>query len=378
MVTKVFRDTHEQATAHWVWSPYSGGSQHSYAQYTERSEYEMLGRSDVPNFKKRMLAGELLPLNAYLNVADYRHYLSGSYQGSQSGSSGGTGHYVEGKPPLDFNSYCVGHAAALSLIREDDLRFAVQKAAAKFYTQGWDALTSLAELKETIGLFRGLVPRFIKLVKETKRRNYGAVLSNVDLEVRYGWRTLYYELQEIAELLSNDDVKERFRAISQVPIQTIQTDTSKLAWQLGTWHFTSELRLEGDARGLVMGEDVPPPVTINPVLTAWEVVRLSFVVDWFFAVGQSLAAVQYVTFHPKHVSACGLKVNLIVDVRGNVVSNPGYSASGSAHFMQTLRFKQRIPMAIPEGPIAKVRLDGWKIVDLLSLAFQALRSRRKD
>lgn len=378
MVTKIFRDTQETATSHWVWNHASGSQHNEYANYLEKSEYEGLTRSDVPNFKKRATAGELLPLNSYSNVVDIRRYLSGTFSGSRPGPSGGSGSYVEGKPPLGLESHAISAAAALSLIREDDLRFAVQKAAAKFYTQGFDALTFAAEFKETIGMFKGLVPRFIKLVKETRRRNFAHVLSSVDLEVRYGWRTLYYDLQEIAELLSDDDVKQRFRAASNVPLQTVNTQTSTVKWQLGTWAITSEMTLQGTARGLVIGEDVPSPLTINPVLTAWELVRLSFVVDWFFAIGQSLAAVQYVSFHPKHVSAVGLLVELQTNVTGTVTSNPGYSASGHAHFLQTLRFKQRIPMAIPEGPIAKVRLDGWKIVDLLSLAFQALRSHRKE
>lgn len=226
-------------------------------------------------------------------------------------------------------------------------------------------------------MFTRIVPRFMELVRNTRSRNYGRVLSNLDLEIRYGWRTLYYDLQEIADLLGDDKTKKRFRASSNVPVNEISTKSSKLVWQLGTWNFNATTSVDASIRGLVIGNDVPSPVTINPVLTAWEVVRLSFVVDWFFSIGQSLAAVQYVMFHPSHVSAAGLNVNLTVDVKGTVTSNPGYTATGSAQFTQTLRFKQRLPMAIPEGPIAKVRIDGWKIVDLLSLAFQHLSSTKK-
>lgn len=340
-----------------------------------RSRYlETLLRGSVQNYRKIRREGGLLPLNQYKRTSLSSEYISGSYNASHTSED--IVAYFSGKPNLgNINSWQLAENSIDQFISSDELQYVVQKAAAKFYTGGFDALTFLAEFKQLIAMFAGLVPTLLGLVRKTPLNQFGRKLADLDLQWRYGWRTFYYELQEIAQLLERLDDADRklFKARGEShafisPPPTFAT----LEWDPSIWSFTSTVDVTVSYRGLVVGSAPPPRVTFNPLLTAWEVVRLSFVLDWFVNVGQWLAALQYATFHPEHVSAGGYQASVVKQTTGTSTNKAGWSTTADASFTSILEVRARIPMEVSQLPIWKLRLDSWKILDLLALLTQAL------
>jgi len=373
----VFRD--ETITASNNWKYYGNGVLQVDANYsyTQKYELESLLRGETPAYYRQKRNGALLPMQQYRRVSLSAEYVSGSYRSVHSSQPGTYGEYT-GKPDLSPSNWALTEAEILDVADSEEIQYAVQKAAAKYYTDGFDALTFLAEFKQVIRMFQNLAPTLVGLVRRTPANQFGKKLADLDLQVRYGWRTLFYDLVEIKQLLDDLDKGRRdmFRAhsMSQGSVPS-STSVSTLNWVTGTWTFETTTDYTISYSGRVYGRSVPPKVTINPLLTAWEVVRLSFVVDWFVNVGQWLAAIQFISFHPEYVSGGGFYCFASRSTTGTVSPANGYIPTGSASFVSTAEIKARDPVGVVKLPIPKLRLDSWKILDLLALLIQALKGK---
>lgn len=374
MTSKVFTDLTEHETTTWWYKIGTSAPVTSTETFQSRKVYEFLVREETPNFKLQKRQGGLLAPKYYLSARLSANYASGSFS-SNNADINASARYI-GKPNLPLMAMVPNIDSILGRIPPSYYDYALQKAAAKYYTSGWDALTFAAEIKSTQRMFAGLVPTFVDLAKRTGPGNLAKRIADLHLQVRYGWRTLYMDLVELAETIEKLDEKAKslHRAVANDTFSSPGTSTSEVTWQTGKWSLVGSSPLEASIRGLVVGSDVPPPITINPILTAWEIVRLSFVVDRFINVGQSLAALQYITMHPNFVSSAGAKISLSGSITGTAGPNGKWIGTGSAHLLYHWDIKVRYPRSVPKGPIVKARVDGWFLTDLVALAYQAARS----
>jgi hypothetical protein len=381
MVHKVIRDETVTAQSRYkFWNQNGTLTVNELQSYTDADYLETVDYVTVPHFHKRKAKGELLPLNQYSRVSQTSNYISGNYS-TQHKTDPDIRALFEGKPQITGLPWILNKEAAISLyVENEELQFAVQKAAAKFYTSSFDALTFLAEFKQLIRMFSNLVPTLIGLVRRTPANQFGRKLADLDLQFRYGWRTFYYELQELKQLLDglNKPDRKLFKATAMSGASVpIDSSPQTIIWEGATWQCMTTTSVTLSYKGLVYGTDIPPKLTFNPILTAWEVVRLSFVIDWFIAIGQWLAALQFATIHKDHTSAGGYSLSVVRETTCQAVSNANFNPTGSANFMSILDIKARVPMSVPKMPLVKLRLDSWKIIDLLALLLQALSRKRK-
>lgn len=316
----------------------------------------------------------------YKGISECKAPLTGSYLATKT--IGGKVHSYTSNN-FSWNSANSGYGHLLDadtvwgMIRDEfDVPGLVQKAAAAIYQKGWDCLTFIGELKDTIRMFASLLERFLRVLRRqpTKGSPYSAWL-----EWRYGWRTLLMDIQTFVEVTTSfDESKERYRKASKD--KTTKTVESRSVSNDGRLEGTQILRTEFtyEVVGRVIAEIIPPRFACNPIVTGWELVKLSFVIDWFIGVGQSLCAMSFLFLQKHHYSSVGALLTIratrqfesITGINGwsGSISQPSWSSSAT--------YKVREPVPVPLLPRIWVKLDVSKILDLLSLLAQFLAKQK--
>jgi len=319
---------------------------------------------DLPEYHKRKKRGELLPITYFrqeeikreTHVAFDMQYNSSSYRKLCQRRTGNIWPYPEEAMMQEF-------------VDGYPTEYFVQAAAAKIYSSGWDALTFMAELRQTYAMFSNFVGNFAKNASSGK-------LENIWLEGRYGWRTLMYDIEDINKMLQNIDAKRtRFKeSVGTTVKEVIQTPFLWGQAEGGNVDFTRTDTIFIGLRGTVVADVEPPDLSFNPITTAWELKTLSFVVDWIVNVGQFLEAMSFLIISTQHYAAGGREISVIREYTiDSVTPHSGWSYTCEGRSDSFRRWTMRIPTTVSNNPLLQLRLDGWKALDLVSLAVQAFR-----
>lgn len=346
------------------WSYPTGGSPSligtgSYLTYVNWKETSGV---DIPNFKQRLKHGELLPFTDFKQFDCYGS-ASGEYETITSG-----GRTVITPTYVTSSDWCVSEVELADLCSERDAYPLVQAAAARIYSSGHDTLTFLAELRHVVSMFRGLVPRLIDHIRSGK-------LENIWLEGRYGWRTLLYDIEDLDKALKSLGKKARTRAKDRVgtterftSVNTTVKSNASASWD---WIRTDEY--EVGLRGAMVADFNAATFRFNPVVTAWELTRLSFVVDWFVNVGSYLEAMSFLALTTNYAAAASYEVRCkrTGEIK-NLSWNSGYSGTRTTVSSCEAVYTLRVPASVSKLPHWNLNLDWLKVGDLLALLRQAL------
>jgi hypothetical protein len=348
------------------------GVHQTYYPYSYISGYYLktTDGTDTPNFFRRKRAGDLLPLNSYEQREQKILYTVGGWDivnGSGAEYKGST----FPKNVSDEFDLMPSPDLVNAWIDEYSSDIYIEAALASMYTRGWDALTFAAELRDTIRLFNGIIPRFRKYLNNHNPRDW----ANVWLESRYGWRSLSYDLQDLRTLVENLQKTQNFQFYTERQGDsfefTKQTSTplSVPGYWSGTWLVDHQCKLS--VRGTVVSKTAPPAVTFDVSTTLWEVTRLSFVVDWLVSIGTSLAAANAAVHHSDFVSALGHQLEVTSIGRYTDVSlGSGWIGHIDGSSLAKTVYSQRIPAAPDYIPSFSVNLSPAKVLDLISLVLQ--------
>lgn len=169
----------------------------------------------------------------------------------------------------------------------------------------YDLLTELAELPETIKYMYGLVGDAARAAKATKSKEVEILrlakrkgmtviqiadaVASVWMQYRYAISPIIYSLEDIQVTL--ESYKRLFARY-----RSRQVDTLNLGQ--GEDPFWDSVTITSTHRCLIKRSYSPEHIVdallqvlkMNPVTTAWELVPLSFVVDWFLNIGDLLSA----------------------------------------------------------------------------------------
>lgn len=325
----------------------------------------------TPNWRKLRNLGVILPMTPWkqFQIETVVRPAQREYCESASGKR----RYWENL----YRTYSTWHPFAdastlMSFFSEPDLEYYVQKAAASINNSGWDALTFLAEIRQLRNMLNGIGGKLDSLL----RGQSPGELHNLWLEGRYGWRTLMYDIRDLHELLTAvKEKRTRYRQQSgHTSVESWQQEqtagpTNSL-YTLVTEQITRTLNI----RAVVVADIDVPDLQFNPVLTAWEVTRLSFVVDWLLNVGQALSAASFLLKVKSYAACGGFRADFSME--GNY-ANAGTTGTATSFYENggydaTAHYEERIPMQVSSIPRIKLRLDEWKIIDLLSLIRQRI------
>lgn len=191
---------------------------------------------------------------------------------------------------------------------------AVSKAWASATLNEAEVLVQIGESEKTVASLVSIFKRFIRIIKILKTGKLWKLkleltpkeLANRYMELRYALRPLLYDLvgniaainHESGEL--NDRLtfrsfvleSENFEDVSTVTHQTV---TNSVATWKKLYELTKLADRKVEVRAGVLTEletlsKLPVWGFANPVEAVWELVPFSFIVDWFFTVGDTIAA----------------------------------------------------------------------------------------
>lgn len=262
-------------------------------------------------------------------------------------------------------------AYLMALVNPYDLSYYVQKAASAIYMGGWDAATFLAEIGQLRRMLTGIGTKLNNLARG---RSPGE-LYNLWLEGRYGWRTLMYDIEDLREVLSRtNERRTRYRESKGYTDAGLYTDYTDATSNELTVRYSTSVSWTANLRGTVVADIDVPDFQFNPVTTAWEVTRLSFVVDWLINVGQALEAASFLLMVKSYQACGGVKVDFNIQGLASLLAKgSNISATVTGSWNGNASHIERVPMTVSASPRMKLRLDEFKVIDLLALVAQRLR-----
>lgn len=238
---------------------------------------------------------------------------------------------------------------------------AVQAAFAKLGSKKLGGGENLGELKETLAMLRspfkslrdfvlGSPKRFIKdketfldflrtFGKKTKRHSSATLKTASDtwLEYRYGLMPLLYTIEDIMKLVEAELDKYDPRRIYTV--RSKRKTTVRRVFDFGysplfEFKFTRRMVVDTAVRatGIVYFRQLKPLPTLpklglglrNLPETAWELTRLSFVIDWILSIGPWLESLR---FNPE-IEILGSSVSTRISVSGETDCTVGQGIDG--------------------------------------------------
>jgi hypothetical protein len=326
------------------------------------------------DYRDRLVHGKLIPMTPWTAYKHWWKVSFGSFEAFMPTISPyyrywftGIPHtWVKGTPNI-APPWVTSQAALQNDLNQYDTDYYVQAAAAKIATSGWDALTFVAEFSKTIAMFRGFGARVIKLSKAGR-------LESLWLEGRYGWRTLVYDMIDIDKAIRNlDEGRKRF-------FERVGGNTHKVSSRVdnygtdvyGTWICTTTYTDTIGLRGSVCADIEPPRLGFNPISTAWELMRLSFVIDWFLNVGQFLDSLAFLALEREYTAAGGKVIVRKYSQTSSVSWVAGCYGTWASDSEGEATLINRIPASVSTIPLTKVRLNSYKVLDLVALVVQAV------
>lgn len=348
---------HITATSHVTTKPgYSNETSNSYT-----GSMRIMRGERIPGYHSRRKAGEFLPYTSWLQSEIKTLYTPGGFRADKINDP-----YFEQGAGI-HNSFVGTLPTEAPLPDTSSADYYLQSAAADLYNRGWDALTFSAELGKTVRSFRGISKRIVSLATRFNAKR----AHDFWLEGRYSFRTLAYDVRDLHDALVNFDDKRsihsersgRTYSVFAEGGSTINTTEAlhTLGWNSETTH---------SVRGSIAAVIDPDRIVTNPVQTAWELVPWSFILDWVYDVGTSLAAISFLNSATKHTSAIGHYTEMQVTGSMTQTANSGYVVSGGGYHGQSVtKVTQRSPRSITVIPqLTNRRLTGELALDLQALS----------
>lgn len=201
----------------------------------------------------------------------------------------------------DFRYWSRTYPSLRAIVGSDDNAFqsALHRAQADAWVEvirQYDLLTELGELHETITFGKDVLYRFGTLLEDCKRlfgpgaKTLLPGAAAAWMAYRYAIMPLVYSAKDIIGLL--DDKAKRYKTARR----RVDRELKNPLLPNGESFFHTKITGTQIGRVTVKGcwdsqaSRLLGQVSVNPLTTAWELIPLSFVVDWFVNFGDVLAA----------------------------------------------------------------------------------------
>lgn len=371
------------------WSDPSDGLPSLISSRSDPREHwtKQLTGQDLSNFHSRVRSGQLIPQTLY------------SYFTSEGSGRGRINHTFDNGSYTNVmqstgDSWCPNNSywymtlpSDLAYWRpeHDSIVPYVQDAAAKIYDSGHDTLTFIAELADVRRLFGSFLKKLLDVVKGVPPHKVGASwyqffkgASSEWLSIRYGWRTLIYDVKEINDLLTNfDDKRTRYSERAGHTYSYSDSDSWVDEGSVYQWTHSLHTNVKVGVLGSVVADIVVPKLQFDIIQTGWEKLPFSFVVDWAFSVGSMLGALRFLSLQTDYAASFGYRLEVTRTYSKEITAvynsyytpEDDYKEEGAS--LSTLN--ERFPCSIPKLPRLRVNMNEWKALDLLALIIQHIR-----
>lgn len=267
------------------------------------------------------------------------------------------------------------------------------------------SLVIMAEAEKTIKSIVDILKRAVKIGLALRRLDMTALarevsckqLANRWMEARYAIRPLVYDMIGVAKALTKS-----YGAGHRVTYRSSESDSSTVSQNgvvVTPWGSAAEgrgylnkfSRTDVTARaGVLVAIDEVHSATVwgldHPIEAIWELIPFSFVVDWFFNVGQTLASwtpeagVRELASWVVTSVVTTQRVDLVGTDSGNgtwtgnghIMANTFTASGASWEVVSTTKSRTPSPLKAV-SPTFKVRLDAAKLLDLVIMGRRIFR-----
>lgn len=335
----------------------------------------------TPGFFTKMRKGQVLPVNP-CNTEFYSR--SGGVRGSfylrrvrQNPSTG-----IWGNADQWNNYWCQTAPSRPSQPPPPvSAQALLTEAIGKWQQQGWDMATFAAESGKTLSMLQSAISNFNAYANQCfdimrrRRKRLASVKEALDLfssiwmEGRYGWRLLYYDIQGIQRTLDSDSdqSKSRFNATDTATRETTSAWTKKTNYMRYRIHTTHTYNVRAGVLGVMKR---PGSIALDPIVTAWEVIPWTMVIDWFVDVGSVIRATSPFGRGTINATWTSLRVDSISTLEWELTPGEYTPLVFDIHGQATaeLTTYQRVPLQ-PNYRPKFMPMSGLNFVDAAALAW---------
>jgi len=288
-----------------------------------------------------------------------------------------------------------------------DANAALTEALANARSRGFDLLTFLAEFRKTVELITNFRSRTLKraervAARASKSSDPVSAFAETWLEARYGWRILAFDIASIQEAIGK---LSAYRTPFIRGYATRESSSTRTTYNVGVgsyWRQVDGTGLVADYgrasllatqtykrsvhAGVILEAVIDDIIEIDPIVTAWEVVPFSFILDWFLNVGDVLQA--YTPFATENL--LGSYTTTRSEIITSCVSVPGTMGNPSSGWyylptnnqlyeLETVKVTTTRATAAPSASLSfNVNLNEAKLLDLASIFIAGWAKILKD
>lgn len=264
----------------------------------------------TPGYFKLLKEGKVLPVNPFTRTKETLEFtLGGKLRADHTGNPGAYTYGLDGNMCFASAGGCAGKFPTVPALPSfqgvTQGNLASIEAVANARREAWDVLTFAAEFRESVEMFRKLTGTLSKRVFAVIAHGPGGkakTFADQWMEYRYGYMPVVYDIEDMqAAIVSLNETVHRLRGFGYTEdiLSTSSTvgsghgvisDTTsfwggwlhkinKLTQVVRSYHASALIELHTAAS-----------VSLDPVVTAYELIPYSWMLDWVFNVGSALTA----------------------------------------------------------------------------------------
>lgn len=369
------RSTSEGSFSHLntVYYEYQGVSSPAYETYSGSTRFKEITDVLTPGFHALKKCGKFLPLNPLVIETTTENRQPGTVDSYYAqGSPGQTRYYG-----TFMGSMTPTHVAP-EPYDPDLLSEAALSAAAKASSAEWDVLTFMAELKKTTQTMSTIAQHFNRKTGQLAataaryKKDPWRAFRELWLGARYSIRPMVFDYHDAAKAM-----KALARDILILEGKAGNSTSHADEWRVVTptaygnieqWETVTQSLSYRGAAYCKYEKALNTSIQLDPLVTAWELVPYSFIVDWFINIGGwvqtlrprlsgSFLGVQW-SLREETVIQCGRRSNY------TVYPYSGYFDEGT--ITKTLTKYTRDPTSVPFPPVV-ANLSLPKVIDLVTI-----------
>lgn len=311
----------------------------------------------------------------------------------------------------------VSPSASTVKFDDHDVHVAYTNALASCKTKGMDVMTFAAEFNKTVGMVTGLAGRILQRARTLndsltrkgayRKGNALEVFSSAWLEYRYGWRLLGNDIEDIIDLINRINLglgirlrsKEKLFADKMVSSSTYESQNMTFhnpslgasGLQFSNRFTYSESHRAQLSVTVMIESMMRSNVTIDPLVTGYEVIPYSMLLSWFTNCQEWITAIS--PFLDERVVAASKRIDIVREIKYSVgpVLAPFLSTSnvniatkyiprgGPSTITFSFSSWARSPMTDDEKSFAigyVNNFDSLKALDIISILFGRVNKLR--
>lgn len=350
----------------------NGGTSKVYYTFPSGFDYKVTVGENIDRYHQRLRLGELLPHTSFYQFegkSAASGYCDKQLVGYNNRSQVTAGNWTP------YSGWMVSENDCLAFKPDSaSVALQIQRAAARIATgQSFDALTFAGEAGKTAKMVYGVANK-LHQVRSALRDPRD--MANLWLEGRYGWRPLYKDMSDLQQAVRSLEEK-RTRFSNRAGTSYSSSSNVNVTSDEGELYLTKSIATTAEisVRGSVTADIEPPAFQFDPLVTAWELIPYSFVVDWLVHVGTALDSLRFQRLATNYAASGGWKITVRRSASWEVSSwKAGYT--GTLYQRSPANYgvlTSRSPSGVSSIPRVSLNVNALKGIDSLALVVQRLR-----